>query len=186
MQDEDLRLRDELIRNGTLFDGYAEPMVELHRRHNARLREIIEQHGWPGRSLVGDDGASAAWLLLQHAILDPGLMRSALMLLARATDEGESDAGHLALLTDRIRVLEGRPQIYGTQYDWDAEGNLSPLPVEQPASVDELRQSVGLEPLEANTARLRKRATEEGEQPPEDWDERQREMERWGRSVGWR
>jgi len=32
----------------------------------AGLRRIVDRCGWPGRSLVGEDGADAAWLVLQH------------------------------------------------------------------------------------------------------------------------
>jgi hypothetical protein len=31
------------------------------------LRQVITGVGWPGKSLVGEDGAQAAWLLAQHA-----------------------------------------------------------------------------------------------------------------------
>lgn len=31
------------------------------------LRQVISGVGWPGKSLVGEDGAHAAWLLAQHA-----------------------------------------------------------------------------------------------------------------------
>ena len=103
-------------------------MVELHRRHNARLEEILSTHGWPGQSLVGEAGASAAWLLLQHAILAPDLMRGAAALLEGAVALGEAEGKHLALLVDRIRILEGKPQLDGTRHDWDVEGRLSPLP----------------------------------------------------------
>jgi hypothetical protein len=44
----------------------ARRVVDLVRAHTARLRAIVSQYGWPGRSLVGEDGADAAWLLLQH------------------------------------------------------------------------------------------------------------------------
>jgi hypothetical protein len=40
---------------------------EAHRRHTERMREIVANHGWPGRSLVDEDGAHAAWTLVQHA-----------------------------------------------------------------------------------------------------------------------
>jgi hypothetical protein len=32
-----------------------------------RLRAITAEHGWPGRALVGEEGAEAAWLIAQHA-----------------------------------------------------------------------------------------------------------------------
>ena len=39
----------------------------VDRENQAWLKENVERHGWPGRSLVGVDGAHAAWLLAQHA-----------------------------------------------------------------------------------------------------------------------
>ncbi len=186
MQQEDLDLRAELALDGSLFEGYAEPMAELHRRHNAGLRAILTEHGWPGRSLVGEDGTAAAWLLLQHAILAPDLMREALPLVEGAVQIGELEPKYLALVVDRIRSLEGRPQLYGTQHDWDTEGEMSPRPIEDPERVDERRRGVGLEPLEENTHRLRVQAEAEGQRPPRSFRERQREVEEWARSVGWR
>lgn len=186
MQQEDLDLRAELAAAGTLFDGYAAPMAALHRRHNDRLREILAEHGWPGRSLVGEDGAAAAWLVLQHAILAPDLMREALPLVERAARTGELERKYLALLVDRVRTLEGRPQLYGTQHDWDREGRMSPRPIEDPERVDERRRAVGLEPLAENTRRLRAQAEAEGERPPKSFEERQRELEEWARAAGWR
>ena len=186
MRRRDLELREELVRAGALFNGYAERMADLHRRHNARLREILARHGWPGKSVVGPDGAEAAWLILQHAILDPDLMRSVLPLLEKAAREGEAEPCEVACLVDRIRTAEGKPQVYGTQHDWDEEGNLSPLPMEEPAHVDEKRRQVGLEPLAEHTRRLRARAEKEGDRPPRDWTQRQREIHQWARDVGWR
>lgn len=186
MREEDLNLRAELVRDGSLFHGYAERMAELHRRHNQRMRAILAEHGWPGRSLVGEDATAATWLLLQHAILDPDLMRSAVPMIDRAVQAGETDAKYLAFLVDRIRTLEGHPQIYGTQYDWDAAGELSPLPIDEPALVDERRRTVGLETLAENTRRLRAQAKSEGDSPPKNYDQRRREAADWARSVGWR
>ncbi len=35
----------------------ARRVVDVVRAHTARLRGIVSEHGWPGRSLVGEDGA---------------------------------------------------------------------------------------------------------------------------------
>jgi len=186
MRQEDLDLRAKLASDGSLFSGYAPTMAALHRQHNARLRAILAEHGWPGRTLVGDDGAAAAWLVLQHAILDPDLMRNALPIVERAAQAGETERRFVAFLVDRISTLEGRAQTYGTQHDWDASGVLSPLPIEEPALVDERRRSMGLESLAENTRRLRAQAVADGERPPTNYAEREREGAAWARSVGWR
>jgi hypothetical protein len=186
MRDADLLLRARLVESGALFGGYNEEMAALHREHNIRLREILEVHGWPGHSLAGEEGCSAAWLLLQHAILDPPLMREARSLLEQAVQKGDAPPSHLGYLVDRIRTLEGLPQIYGTQHDWDDSGDLSPLPIEQPGGVDQRRASLGLESLEVQTARLRERALQEGERRPVDLDAHRRSGSDWAKSLGWR
>jgi hypothetical protein len=65
---EDLEVRSELLARGELFDGYHPRMADVHSRNADELERSIEKHGWPGHSLVGIDGAEAAWLILQHAI----------------------------------------------------------------------------------------------------------------------
>jgi hypothetical protein len=40
---------------------------------------------------------------------------------------GDAPALQAAMLEDRIRAFEGRPQRYGTQFDWDANGEPSPV-----------------------------------------------------------
>ena len=186
MQQKDLALRAELARSGELFNGYAEAMATLHRRHNARLRSILAEHGWLQTSQIGDDGATALWLLVQHAILDPPLMRQAHRLLTQAVGSGNAQPSWLASLTDRILTLEGRAQRYGTQHDWDANGLLSPLPIAEPAQVDARRRAVGLEPLASVTTRLRDQAAREGDKPPADFSRRQQEARDWAISIGWR
>jgi len=135
----DLTLREDLTRDGSLFQGYHPRMEALHQRHATRLAALIDAHGWPGRSRVGRDGARAAWLILQHAIGNPPLMRRGLTLLRGGVREGEVSALEVAMLEDRIRTFEGRPQRYGTQFDWDEHGRLSPLPLEDPAGAGDTR-----------------------------------------------
>ena len=179
--------RAELAASGDLFDaGYEPRMARVHERNAQRLRRVIEAVGWPGTDLVGPDGAEAAWTILQHAIGEPDLLRRALPLLETAAREGRADPAHAAMLEDRIRFFEGRPQRYGTQLDWDAEGNLSPGAVEDPQRLAERRLAVGLPPLEEQIEAVRKRATSEGERPPADHQAYSRARDEWAASVGWR
>lgn len=186
MVDEDLRVRSELARDGRLFEGYHPRMREVHERHSERLSAILDAHGWPGRSLVGDEAAHAAWVILQHAIGDPPLQRRGLTWLRAAAAAGEVPLAHVAMLDDRIRCNEGGYQRYGTQFDWDEHGRLSPLPIEDEAHVDVRRREMGLGPLAQDVERKREAAASEGERPPKDWLARQRDREAWLRDSGWR
>jgi hypothetical protein len=186
MLDEDQQVRAELVADGSLFDGYHPRMRAVHEGNAERLATILDQWGWPGEPQVGHDGARAAWLMVQHAIGRPAFQREALDALRLAATRGEVPALQPALLEDRIRTLEGRPQRYGTQFDWDESGELSPLPVEDPENVDARRQAIGLGPLEESIHAQRLAAAAEGERPPGDWHARRRGMEVWLREVGWR
>ena len=110
------------------------------------LRGVIAEHGWPGASLVGDDGAHAAWLLAQHADADPAFQRRCLDLLAAAVEAGEATERERAYLTDRVLLAEGEPQVYGTQVRRVGE-HFEPCELGDPDGVDERRAAVGLEPL---------------------------------------
>jgi len=184
--EQDNLVRGELASTGELFDGYNARMAEIHTQNAKILDRIIGEFGWPGISLVGNEGAEAAWLILQHAIGNPKLLRRCLPLLKTAAESEEIPAFQAACLEDRICVWEGRPQRYGTQFDWDESGMMSPYPLQDPAQVDGFRQSVGLGPLSEKTQEMRLRAAAERHEHPRNFQKRQEEMDDWARLVGWR
>jgi hypothetical protein len=147
MHEEDMRVRNRLAADGSLFQGYHPEMESVHRRNAARLRQIIEEHGWPGRTLVGEEAAHAAWIILQHSIGEPEFMRRGFRLVQIAAAAGEIDPKLAAMLEDRICVFEGRPQKFGTQFDWDENGQMSPNKYDDLRLVEERRCAIGLTPL---------------------------------------
>ena len=183
---DDGAVRERLIEDGSLFDGYSPLMAIVHRRNGDRLGEIVDAHGWPGVSLVQEDGAAAAWLLLKHAIGDPVLQRRCLPLVEAAAAVGEVPAWQPATLLDGIRFYEGRPQVYGSVFDWDELGEMAPWPIEDADGVDERREAVGLPPLAEQIESVRAAAAAEGEPSPADPAAHRRVAEEWARSVGWR
>jgi hypothetical protein len=186
MASEDLRVRSELAADGSLFGGYHPRMRAVHDANAARFAAILQERGWPGEPQVGTGGAKAAWLIVQHAIAQPPIQRRALEALRDAAKRGDVPPVQVAMLEDRIHTLEGRPQRYGTQFDWDEQGELSPLPLEDPGRVDERRRSVGLGSLADAEREHRATAAAGGETPPTDWLAYRRRMEEWLRDVGWR
>ena len=185
MQRSDHELRERLLRENRLWGHYADEMQALHRNNAHALDAIIEQHGWPGQSLVGEVAAKAAWLVAQHAICTPALQRRFRDSLAAAVEQSEAPARQLAWLEDRIRFNEGRPQRYGTVFDWNEHGELV-CRVERDEGLDARRASVGLPPFEQGLDRQRAAVRAEGGVPPADYDDYRRQADRWARQVGWR
>lgn len=185
LKNEDLALRQQLIEQGILSDGYNDEMAALHVRNAVQLNTIIEEIGYPTEEKVGPAGSQAAWLIIQHAIGQPSFMKKCALLLAAAVDSGHANSLHLAYLQDRIAVLQGEVQLYGTQFDWDEKGLMSPEPYDNLDQVNERRASIGLNSLEEQTAIMRERVVEEKESPPSDYDKRKKEKDEWRQSVGW-
>ena len=167
MGQTNLELRDELValresdQSGRILiqeairqHGHDSPEVRAlweeqspaDARNLARLREIISEHGWPGPSLVGRDGATAAFLILQHA--DHETQVEYLPLVKAAVDVGDFEPRQFALLQDRVLVGEDKPQVYGTQLYWDdATGRWELFPMDDEANVDARREEIGMMPL---------------------------------------
>jgi hypothetical protein len=147
MRAEDLRIREELLKNGELGKGYAPRMEAVHRRNASRLREIVAEHGWPDCEQVGTDGATAAWFIAQHAIGEPGFQRQALTWIQAKVRHGALPPAHEAYLFDRIAMYEGRPQRYGTQSLPYPDGQYRRWRTENPEKLNERRVAIGMPPL---------------------------------------
>ncbi len=128
-------------------DSIEVPFKERWRQVDAEVlaevEALVAEHGWLGKSRVGQQGAQTAFLVIQHAPLE--VQERYLPTLAQAVAEGESEPWHLAFLTDRVRMRRGEPQVYGTQMRLDeATGVLTFFPIEDEANVDARRAAVGL------------------------------------------
>lgn len=185
MAEEDRGVRAQLSTDDPLAYERHPMMVDLCRRNAERLNAIIDIIGWPTREVIGGACWAPFWILL-HAIASPGVMRRGLGLLRAAERRGEVVPLHVALLEDRILTLEGKPQQYGTQIDWDDNGVLNPLPLADPDDVDVRRRAVGLGPLTEEIEAIRAEAQSYGECAPVDRAARRVDAEAWARSVGWR
>lgn len=139
---------------GRLPDGVGERWQSMDQDNTRWLAELVARRGWPGRTLVGDEGAQAGWLLAQHADQDPIQQRAFLEALRDAVAEGEALAAHLAYLEDRVRVNAGQHQLFGTQFTY-LDGKLAPHPIEDPDRLDERRIHAGLEPFADYEDRMR-------------------------------
>lgn len=138
------------------FQKLVAEVHEMDAKHGEWLKAAVKKHGWPGVSLVGKDGAEAAFALAQHGgQSDLDFQKKCLELLAGAVKAKDASPVHLAHLTDRVRVAAGEKQVYGTEVV-EKDGTLEAAPLEDEAKVDERRKEVGLPPLADALKQMRK------------------------------
>jgi Family of unknown function (DUF6624) len=158
LAEEDQRVLQQLFEFGELpSEEYHPIMKEVHETNTAVLKEIIDRDGWLGISLVGKEAAKSAWLIVQHSVSDPQFMSSCVQLLEKAVVINEAEGWQLAFLQDRIHILSGREQVYGTQFDLDADGWPTPFPITDPDGVDARRKALGLNSLGDRLQEMRER-----------------------------
>lgn len=141
------------------MDGEGKRVFEIIKNvdenNTKRLKEIINEYGWPGYSLVGKKASNCAWLIVQHSG-DIEFQKYCLEFIEKAVKNGESSWKNMAYLTDRILVAEGEAQIYGTQFKPE-NGRMAPFPIRDERNVNNRRREVGLNTLEEYTKQMNKR-----------------------------
>ena len=139
-----------------------EEMDAVDLSNTARLREIINVYGWPTLEAVGLDGVQAAFLVVvQSPTLE--FQQKLLPTIKEAAEHGQLALKAYAALVDRVRLKEGKPQVYGTQAQF-VGGEVVIGPIEEAEGVDERRRGVGLPTLAEYKKELEKayRASKEG------------------------
>ncbi|KOY87491.1 hypothetical protein AD998_16320 [bacterium 336/3] len=185
MQKKDLALRDKLLKEGVLSESYHVEMEALHKQNAEKLEKIIDQIGYPTASKVGEKASYATWLVIQHAISIPAFMKNCAELLDLEVKSGNAYKKDWAYLTDRIAVLSNKKQLYGTQFDWDENAELSPNPIKYIKSINKRRIALGLNTLEEQIILIREFVQKEGQTPPQNYQVKKKEFVKWQKKVGW-
>jgi hypothetical protein len=107
------------------------------------LKKLVSDSGIPTVAQVGESGVHWAWLLVQHATEEPSFQLSVQPIFAQRQAAGELPADDLARLTDRVLVKAGKPQRFGTQFDWYS-GHFKPKGVLNMAEIEANRRQLGL------------------------------------------
>src|SRR5215469_4282515 len=144
MAQADQEMRAKAIKDMRQWDA------SVDQRNTARIMAIVGEIGWPTISRVGAAASQRAWLLVQHATAEPEFMKRCLTLM-RDAQTGDVAPENMAYLEDRILTMEGKPQIYGTQFRI-IDGVIELFPIEDPDHVDQRRARVGLTTLAEHKA----------------------------------
>ncbi len=124
--------------------------IDHDRVNRIRLKEIIAEHGFPTKALVGKDGMDAVFFIIQHADGDKTWQASQLVNIEKAVANKDMDGQSYAYLYDRIKVGAGEEQRYGTQFlKVDLENKIAQLnTIEDEENLDKRRREVGTMPID--------------------------------------
>jgi len=111
-----------------------------------KVKSILDKYGWLGDDVIGGQGNSTLFLVIQHS--DQVTQEKYLPMMQEAVKHGKAQGSSLALLEDRVALGQGKRQIYGSQIGRDPKTQIYYVsPLEDPDNVDKRRASVGLGPL---------------------------------------
>ena len=129
------------------FKAHIRIMMEYDSIHLVKIKSILEERGWLGPDIVGNQGNQTLWLVIQHS--NPDTQQEFLPMLREAVKDGNAHPQQLAYLEDRVAIGKGEKQMYGTQLGQDPEtGEYYLAPLLDPDNVDKRRAEVGLGPLQ--------------------------------------
>jgi hypothetical protein len=87
--------------------------------------------------------------MVQHSDHDPEFQKMVLEKMKVEVENQNAIPSNYALLTDRVLLNTGEPQIYGTQVDYNMEtGQAYPRDLADSSSVNIKRMEMGMQPLE--------------------------------------
>jgi hypothetical protein len=105
------------------------------------LERLLSRCGWPG-TLDMKRAAFSAFLIIQHAPLDYQIKY--FEMVSAANSRGEIPNEKFVWLVDRILVKQGKPQLYGTEFEY---GSNKVAPIMDPQNLNVRRKKMGLPPI---------------------------------------
>lgn len=149
-EDQSSRMRMDTIRTQFGFDskemkGLIATMNEKDSINLIKVKNILDQYGWLRPDVIGEQGNTTLFLVIQHADLKS--QEKYLPMMQEAVKNGKAEGSQLALLIDRVEMYNGRPQIYGSQINME-NGKHIIYKILDEVNVNKRRAAVGLQPLE--------------------------------------
>lgn len=123
---------------------FSSRFSNLDKANTVELKKLLAIYGWFRISEFGEQADKNAWLLVQHADLNPQFQKRILKVLGKLFPINKTNSGNYAYLYDRVKSGEQKPQLYGTQGRCVDIGKWEPLEIEDAVNVDKRRKEMGL------------------------------------------
>lgn len=105
-----------------------------------KLIAIKPQNSWFKQSIIGQENAETAFLIIQHAPSD--IQQKYYEELKEAALSKEMDSSEFAMFDDRIRMGKGEKQLYGSQFRCE-NGKMTVYPIADFTNIDKRRKEMG-------------------------------------------
>lgn len=125
----------------------AQYMMQMDDANTRELKRLLKDISWRELSNAGGDTFIKAFFVVQHSP-DHEFQAEVLRALEPLVAEGLIDSQQYAYLFDRVQLRNGEPQFYGTQLEC-VDGAYDVTNVRAPETIDERRDEIGLQSLEA-------------------------------------
>jgi len=143
---EELILKDQnnikSFRQGVIS---KDSFLLISREISTAFLNFLGVHGFPYKDISLNDIYKAGITLGLH--LDLKNMKAVFSKYVEKVPPDKIEAEHRAMFIDKILILSGKPQIYGTQFKISNDKMVELLPVQDMKDLDKIRQKAGLKQL---------------------------------------
>ncbi len=128
-------------------------LKKIQRNNLNYIQNILDKGFFPFKDLTSDKAYKSFFLTIQHSDSIELMERTAGII--QKAQAHQVDKPDYAFLIDRIRVFEGKPQLYGTQFR-KKDGITSFFDIEDGSKMDSRRAELGMEPFEEYKKKIEK------------------------------
>ena len=150
MEQGPIRLRDSMMEKYGVESEQALEQQEIYEGNHVinekKVRDILDQYGWPDKETIGEQGNITICAVIQHS--DNEIRIKYLPMMKEAVKDKKLHPRFLVRAEDRIATERGDLQIYGGQMKYYPETkSFNVWPVFDPVNIDKRRAEIGLGPI---------------------------------------
>jgi hypothetical protein len=136
-----------------LLTGVQHHFDRIDGDNTRRLKAILDHMSWEELSALTPQTANEAFTLISHSP-DHEFQRRMVAIFEPLARAGSVPGDYVALLADDLAQGDGRPQVYGT--NWDCiNGVFQPMPTEDMAHIEQRRAEMHLSTFAEYSAQQR-------------------------------
>lgn len=145
-------MEEKYGRGSKEMDAFWQTILKKDSINLIKVSKILDEQGWPDKTLIGERGTSTLFLVIQHANQES--QEKYLDMIEKAVKNDNLPKRQYAMFYDRLILRRGERQLYGTQLATNDESK-SPyvLPLRDPKNVDKRRLEMGLNSMQENMSR---------------------------------